>query len=83
MEKMEKTKHTNSQNDKILDFIRKHGNITQAQAVTEFNCYRLSARIFDLKEKGYDIRTIMCVKKNEDGNVVQYAKYVLKGEQYE
>jgi len=57
-----------------------HKGITQAQAVEKFGCYRLSARIFDLKEQGYDIKAIRCIKKNADGNVVQFAKYVLEDE---
>ena len=75
----EKTKHTKTQCDKILKYLMAHESITQGQAIIEFNCYRLSARIFDLKEQGYDIRTIRCVKKNDEGNVVQFAKYVLEG----
>lgn len=75
----EKTKHTKTQCDKILKYLMAHKGITQAQAVEKFGCYRLSARIFDLKEQGYDIRTIRCVKKNDEGNVVQFAKYVLEG----
>ena len=74
----EKTKHTNSQNARILRYLEYKGSITQAEAVELFDCYRLSARIFDLKEQGHDIRTIDCYKRNSEGYVVRYAKYVLE-----
>ena len=76
----EKTEHTRTQCNKILNHLMTKGSITQAEAVEMFGCYRLSARIYDLKEQGNDIKTIRCVKKNEEGNVVQFAKYVLVGE---
>lgn len=75
----EKTPHTNSQNKKILAHLATYGSITQAQAVGLFGCYRLSARIFDLKEQGHEIKTVMCCRKNADGNNVRFAKYVLEG----
>lgn len=77
----EKTEHTNSQCNKILNHLMTKGSITQAEAVEKFSCYRLSARIYDLKEDGHDIKTIRCVKKNKEGNVVQFAKYVLVTEE--
>lgn len=74
----EVSKHTKSQCAKILEWLETHDGITQAQAVSYFECYRLSARIYDLKEDGHDIRKTICVKKNEEGNTVQYAKYRLE-----
>lgn len=79
----EKTEHTNSQCNKILNHLMTKGSITQAEAVEKFSCYRLSARIYDLKEDGHDIKTIRCVKKNAEGNVVQFAKYVFVGSENE
>ena len=35
----------------------KHGQ--PADAMSRYNCYRLAARIADLKDRGYDIVTIM------------------------
>lgn len=70
-----RNKHTLSQCNKIVDYMNCHGSITQAEAASSIGCYRLAARIFDLKEKGYSINKIMCVKKNDEGNTVQFAKY--------
>lgn len=41
-----------SQCTDILRFMEETGGITQAEAVTEFGCYRLSARINELKKHG-------------------------------
>lgn len=59
----------------ILEHLKAHGCITAAEAVSRFKCYRLTARISDLKADGYNIIT-----ENEDaeGNKVNYAIYRLK-----
>lgn len=38
-----------SQEQKILQYLIKHGSITQKEAVDHFDCYRLSARIAELR----------------------------------
>lgn len=65
-----------SQNKKILNYMRndKHG-ITNRDAVRRFECYRLSGRIFDLRQDGYNIVTIR--EPNDDG-IGTHARYVLK-----
>lgn len=44
-----------SQCQEILLYMRSHGSISQVEAVSVFGCYRLSARIFDLKKQGHNI----------------------------
>ena len=67
-----------TQNELILDHLRKHGSITQAEAVERFGCYRLGARIWDLKKRGINIsRSIQC-GQNRYGERVVYARYTLK-----
>jgi hypothetical protein len=44
-----------SQNEKILGFLRLHGSITPMQALRKFQCYRLGARIYELKKRGNNI----------------------------
>lgn len=41
-------------NQLVLDYMRRHGSITPAEAL-EFSCFRLSARIYDLRREGYVI----------------------------
>jgi hypothetical protein len=44
-----------SQNAAILDHLQAGLTITQADAISLFACYRLSARIYDLRRAGFDI----------------------------
>lgn len=44
-----------SQNDKILAYLKGGATISQDKAIELFRCYRLSARIKDLRNKGYNI----------------------------
>ena len=70
-----------SQNDMILKHLRTHKRgITQADAIERFGCYRLSARISDLRGMGFDISSESETKKNRYGVPVTYARYKLKGE---
>lgn len=46
-----------SQTDQILKALKKGRKLTPLDALSEFGCFRLGARIFDLKERGYNIVT--------------------------
>lgn len=59
----------------ILEHLKAHGCITAAEAISRFRCYRLAARISDLKADGHNIITD---NKDADGNTVNYAIYRLK-----
>lgn len=62
-----------AQRDKIVEFMKEHDGITQKDAIT-FGCYRLAARIFDLRKAGYIIDT---VREDNDGYFGYHAKYHL------
>ena len=67
-----------SQNQKILSYLAQNKNgITSMDAFRLYGITRLSGRVFDLREKGYPIDTIMETKNNADGKAVTYARYVL------
>ena len=44
-----------SQNAKILDYLKKGYTITALEALNLFGCFRLASRISDLRKKGYAI----------------------------
>jgi hypothetical protein len=67
------------QNEQILDYLRKNGSITQAEAVERFGCYRLGARIWDLKRRGIRIRRRMEEGLNRFGIKTRYARYTIQG----
>jgi len=56
----------------ILEYMVKFGSITPREALNKFNCFRLGARIWELKQKGYTINSEIIT---EDGK--SYAKYSL------
>lgn len=64
-----------TQNQRVLDFMQTHGSISQRQAVA-FGCYRLSARIHDLRAAGHKIKTENKGFKNKYG-CGHYAVYRL------
>jgi len=67
-----------TQTKAILDHLMKNGSITSMESFELYGCTRLSARIFDLRKKGYDIETHMIAGKTRYGTSCEYAKYVLK-----
>ena len=48
-----------SQNSDVLRHIGKFGSITARTAASHLGCYRLAARVYDLKQQGHDIITEM------------------------
>jgi len=61
----------------ILEYMRKNGSITPLEALHHCGCFRLGARIFDLKDMGVPIETVM-VYENQNGKRTKYAKYWLR-----
>ena len=62
----------NTQENIILDHLKKHKFITSWEAIQEYRITRLSARIYELREKGYQIIT-----KNVTENGKTFAEYSL------
>ena len=65
---------------RIIQYMKTHKGITSQDAFRELGITRLSARIKDLRDMGYDIRTLMIEGANRYGESVRYGKYVLRGE---
>lgn len=57
-----------TQCQKILRYMKQNGGITQMDAMEHFRCYRLAARIADLRTRGYSIIT----DKSEAGSYAIY-----------
>lgn len=67
-----------TQNELVLDYMKRHGSITQAEAARELGCMRLGARIWDLIHKyGYNIISETVTEKNRYGKPVSFARYRL------
>ena len=67
-----------TQTQKILMYLRDVGSITAMDALREFGCMRLGARIWDLRRAGYQIMKTMECSRNKHGERVSYARYTLK-----
>ena len=59
----------------ILDYMREFGSITPLEAIRDIGCYRLAARISDLRKDGYDIVTEPLAVRNRYGKTSIVAKY--------
>lgn len=60
-----------SQNEQVLEYMRRNGSITQKQAADELDIYRLSARIYDLIALGVAIIKETRHRYDESGKVVK------------
>lgn len=63
-----------SQNSRILEYMRNNKGITSLDAIRYIGCTRLSARIADLKKAGYaiDSRMVNVVSRNGRTKVKYY-----------
>lgn len=66
-----------TQEIKILNYIRKHGSISQLEASDELRITRLSARVFDMKAKGIPVEGSIVENVNRDGSVTRYKRYFI------
>ena len=66
-----------TQCQKILDYLNEYGSITPLDALREFGCMRLAARINDLERQGISIISDMEYSVNRSGDKVHYARYRL------
>jgi len=48
-----------SQNSRILSYLQRGKSLTPLDALNKFGCFRLGARIYDLKEQGHTILSTM------------------------
>ena len=66
-------------NDKsrILLHLTRYRTITPLEALECYGCYRLGARIWDLRRDGHDISTKMVTGTDRNGEPMRYAKYTL------
>ena len=62
-----------SQQQQILSHLKQGKTLSQAEAITLFNCYRLGAVIYRLRRAGYEIVTHDEPNKNSTGTHARYA----------
>lgn len=67
-----------TQNDTILNHLRRAGSITPLDALNRYGIMRLGARIYDLKQRGHNITRTMEQARNRNGEPTHYARYYLE-----
>ena len=67
-----------TQEGMILKYMQDYGSINPMQALSDLGCYRLGARIKDLRDKGYNVITERETRKNRYGIPVAFARYRLE-----
>jgi hypothetical protein len=67
-----------SQCERILKYMETFGSITTMEAFNVLGVTRLSGRIHDLRQRGYDIESETIESENRYGDKVRYYKYFLK-----
>ena len=67
-----------SQNERVLQYIREYGGITQFSASHELGISRLASRICDLRKRGYPIIGKTVRVKNRWGEECRVKRYSLE-----
>lgn len=62
---------------RVLDYMRKHGSITQIEALTELGVMRLASRISDLRKDGAEIKSEMVKVRNRYGETCRVKRYFI------
>ena len=67
-----------TQNQRILDYIRDFGSITQLDALKDLGVMRLASRISDLRKQGYSIVSKSEPVANRYGEICHIKRYSLE-----
>ena len=60
-----------TQTEQIFDHLKRNGSIDPMTALREYGCFRLAARVAELREAGHDVKTQM-ISRGEK----RHARYV-------
>ncbi len=66
-----------TQCDRLIDYLQKHGTITQKEASDRLGITRLTSRVCELKKKGYEFETDRIKVRNRFGESCSVARYRL------
>ena len=66
-----------TQKQRIIRHLKDKGSITALQAMKEYGIMRLTSRICELKDEGYNIKSEFVSSKNRYNESVTYSKYTL------
>ena len=69
--------HNHTQNQRVLDYMHKHGSITQIEALRDICVMLLASRVSYLRRPGYDIASRTENVKNRYGEKYRIKRYSL------
>ena len=69
-----------TQKERILQYMKDFGSITQAQAFYDLGVFRLASRISELRREHYPIKAVKKIGKNRYGETVYFSEYSLTEE---
>lgn len=72
--------HKPTQNQRILDYIDRHGSITPLDAMLDLGIMRLASRVSDLKQLGYPVVSKFVAVENRHGEPCRVKSYTLMKE---
>lgn len=62
----------------VLQWLQTGSSISSMEAIQSFGATRLSAIIFNLRKKGYNIDAVTCEGTDKFGNPMRFARYYLR-----
>lgn len=63
------------QADRIIAYMKEHGGITSLDASRDIGCMRLGARIFEIKERGIEVKSEFINVENRFGEICRVKRY--------
>lgn len=67
-----------NQQERLTKYLEKHGKIDPLKAWTQLGIYRLADTVFNLRKKGYEIKTETKKIKNKYKETCHVAEYKLE-----
>ena len=62
----------------VLQWLQTGAGISSMEAIKQFGATRLSAIIFNLRKRSYNIETVMVDGRDRFGNQMRFARYYLR-----
>lgn len=79
----ERTPKKTNKTTEVLNYLKENGSITSMDAFYKFGATRLSAIIFTLRRRGYDIQNKDRCTLDRYGNKCNFVEYVLMEEKHD
>lgn len=61
--------------DRIVEYMKENGGITSLEAARDLGCMRLGARIFEIKERGIEVKSEFINVENRFGEICRVKRY--------